>query len=154
MVHDNNVSGEYAKYFVQELQEPPGMMTPEFEKIYRSYAHRILWMDGSVCPGAFQMSFVWQKTVPERDPIFPEHEHTDDEIIGFIGSDPDDPYDLGGIVEFGVGGEMHRLTRSTLIFAPGGVPHGPMRVLKIERPIVHFAVLMDSEYDAGEVMYK
>jgi len=151
MVYNNNNGGKYAKYFVQELQEPPGMMPPEFARIYNNFAKRVLWIDSNVCPGAFQMSVVWQKSVPERDPIFPEHVHPNDEIIGFFGSNPDDPYDLGGIVEFGLGGEMHRLTRSTMIFAPGGVAHSPMRIIEINRPIFHFAVLMNTEYDAGEI---
>ena len=154
MVFENNNGGEYGKYFIQDLQTPPGMITPEFEKVYNSFAHRILWMDGGVCPGAFQMNTAWYKSVPPRDPIFPEHEHPYSELIGFYGSDPEDPYDLGGVVEFGINGEMHRLTRSTIIFVPGGLPHSPVRVLEVNRPIFHFSVVMNTEYEAGKDLYK
>jgi len=154
MTYENNTGGEYAKYFVQDLQTPPGMITPDFAKFYSTFAHRILWMDGNVVPGAFQMNTAWYHSVPERDPVFPEHEHPYDEIIGFFGSNPDDPYDLGGIVEFGINGEMHSLTKSTMIFAPGGVPHSPIRVLKVDRPIFHFSVVMNQEYEAGKDLYK
>jgi len=34
MVYDNNVGGEYAKNFVQELQEPAALATPEFKAMY------------------------------------------------------------------------------------------------------------------------
>ena len=146
---NNNEGGKYGSHFVQELKVPEGMLTPEFSKIYNSFAKRILWMDGGVVPGAFQMNTAWYHSVPEKDPIFPEHEHPYDEVIGFYGSNPDDPYDLGGIIEFGIDGEMHRLTRSTIIFAPGGVPHSPVRVLKVDRPIFHFSVVMNTEYDGG-----
>ena len=154
MTYDNNNGGEYAKYFIQDLQTPPGMITPEFEQVYNSFAQRILWMDGNVCPGAFQMNTAWYKSVPPRDPIFPEHEHPYTELVGFYGSNPDDAYDLGGIIEFGINGEMHRLTRSTLIFIPGGVPHSPVRVIEVDRPIFHFSVVMNAQYDIGKDLYK
>ena len=47
------------KYFVQELQEPANMGTPEFRELYKQFAKRILWMDSNVCEGAFQMNTAW-----------------------------------------------------------------------------------------------
>ena len=154
MTFDNNQGGEFGKFYVQDLQAPSGMLTPEFEKIYNNFANRILWMDGNVCPGAFQMNTAWYHSVPERDPIFPVHGHQHAEIIGFFGSNPDDPYDLGGVVEFAMSGENRRLTRSTMMFIPPEVPHGPVRVLEVNRPIFHFSVVMNSEYAEAKDVYK
>jgi hypothetical protein len=153
MVYDNNKGGEYAGNFVQELKEPANMGTPEFRALYKKFAKRILWMDGNVCPGAFQMNTAWYFAVPERDPIFTEHSHDYDELIGFYGSSPDDPYDLGGVIEFSVGGEAHRLTRSTMIWLPSGVAHNPMRILEVNRPIFHFSIVTNTTYD-GKQTYK
>ena len=36
MVYDNNQGGEYGKYFVQELQEPPEYGDSEFRELYTS----------------------------------------------------------------------------------------------------------------------
>jgi hypothetical protein len=154
MVYDNNKGGEYGKLFVQELQEPPNMMDPDFRKIYEKFSKRILWMDGNVCPGAFQMNTAWYHSVPERDPIFTEHEHGYSELIGFYGSNPEDPYDLNGVIEFTIGGEAHRLTRSTLIFVSGNLAHYPMRILEVNRPIFHFSVVMNPEYAEASAVYK
>ena len=154
MVYDNNEGGEYGKFIVQELQEPPNMMDPEFRKIYEKFSKRILWIDGNVCPGAFQMNTAWYKAAPERDPIFAEHVHGYSELIGFYGSNPDDPYDLGGVIEFSIAGEAHRLTRSSLMFIPGDVPHNPMRILEVNRPIFHFSVVMNPEYAEAKSVYK
>ena len=119
MVYDNNNGGKYGKYFVQTLHNPP--MEEEFKKIYEKFAHRILWIDGKEVPGAFQMNTAWYCKVPERDPIFTEHVHSDtSELIGFFSSDESDPYDLGGKIEFSIEGEPHLLTRSTMIFVPPG----------------------------------
>ncbi len=153
MIYENNNGGEYGKYFVQTLQYPEGMATPEFQKIYEKFASRILWIDGNVVPGAFQMNTAWYCAVPERDPIFTEHTHPYSELIGFFGSNPDDQYDLNGEIVFAMNGEEHRLTRSTLIFVPPDVPHNPMHILRVDRPIFHFSIVPNSTYN-GESVYK
>ena len=154
MTYENGNGGEFGKYFIQTLQTPPGMMTPEFNEFYSTFANRVLWMDGNVCPGAFQMNTAWYFSVPDRDPVFPEHEHPYAEIVGFFGSNPDDPNDLGGVVEFWMNGEKHRITKSTMIFCPPGVPHSPLRLIEVNRPIFHFSVVMNAEYDVGKDLYK
>ncbi|MDR0916771.1 MAG: hypothetical protein LBN02_06230 [Oscillospiraceae bacterium] len=151
MVYDNNSGGEYAKYFVQTLQEPADMGTPAFRALYAGFAKRILWMDGDVVPGAFQMNTAWYAAVPARDPIFDVHAHDYDELIGFFGSDPAEPYNLNAELEFTIEGEAHRLTRSTMIFVPGGLKHNPLRILRVDRPMFHFSVVMNPKYDGEEV---
>lgn len=150
IIYENNQGGEYGKYFVQNLQYPEGMSTPEFTKIYEKFANRILWMDGNICPGAFQMNTAWYCAVPERDPIFTEHSHPYSELIGFYGSNPDDPYNLNGEIVFSINGEAHRLTRSTLIYLPPNAAHNPMRILRVDKPIFHFSVVPNSTYDGGD----
>ena len=152
MVYDNNTGGQYAKYFVQHSPGPG--MDPEFKKIYDKFAHRILWMDGSVVPGAFQMNSAWYCAVPERDPIFTEHVHDDtNELVCFFSSDEKDPYDLGGKIEFWIEGEAHLLTKTTMIYCPAGIRHNPMRILEVTRPIFHCSIIMKDTYD-GENVYK
>ena len=152
-VYDNNQGGEYGKNFVQELQAPADLMPPDFTKIYEKFANRILWIDSNVCEGAFQMNTAWYFDVPERDPIFPEHKHDHDELIGFFGSNPDEPYELNGVIEFAINGEMHRLTKSTMIWVPSDATHNPMRILEVRKPIFHFSIVMNPLY-TGKSTYK
>lgn len=152
MVILNNESGKYARNIVQTPISPA--MDPEFKAIYEKFAHRIVWIDGERVPGAFQMNTAWYSAVPERDPIFMEHVHEDaDELIGFFGSDPDDPSNLNGEIEFAIDGEKHLLTKSSIIFAPAGVVHNPMRILRVDKPIFHFSVVTSRMYD-GEATYR
>ena len=145
MVYENNVGGAYARYFVQTSPGPG--MDPEFKAIYDKFAKRIMWMDGSVCPGAFQMNTAWYTAVPERDPIFTEHMHEDtNELVCFFSSDEQNPYDLGGEIEYSIEGEPHLLTKTTMIYIPAGLRHNPMRILKVTRPIFHCSIVMTSEY--------
>jgi hypothetical protein len=66
------------------------------------------------------------------------HFHTYDEVIGLIGTNPDDPHDLCGVSEITLGGEKHLITKSSLIYIPAGLEHGPFRELKMDRPIIQF----------------
>ena len=152
MVYDNNLGGEFAKYFVQDLTEPATFVNApqEYKEMYVKFSKRILWIDDKMVPGAFQMNTAWWYAVPERDPVFPEHCHDDtSEIIGLFGTDMNNPYDLGGKIEFTLDGEKHLLTRSTMIFVPAKMPHNPMRILEVNRPIFHFSVVMSGEYDGS-----
>ncbi len=123
-------------------------MPEEKQKIdafYSTYAKRILWMDDQVVEGAFHMNCSWFLNASETTENCP-HVHDTDEIIGFFGSDPNNPYDLGGEVEIWLEDEQHLLTRSALIFVPAGMPHCPLILRRIDRPIFHFTVVMSGKY--------
>ena len=109
----------------------PGNETPP------SIMRKIVWLDDSVFPGAPYFDCVW--FFKKRDPNPPAHTHDFDEIIGFIGSDPEDPGNLNGTVEFVLDGETLKITRSTMIYIPAGVPHCPFSITELEKPILHFS---------------
>ena len=136
------------KLIVQELKDP-NMGTPEFQAMYKKFANRILWIDNNVVDGAFQMNTAWYFSVPEKDPVFDEHVHEYDELIGFYGSNPDDPYDLGADMEVTIDGDVHKLTRTSMIFLPANIPHMPLRILKVDRPVFHFSIVLNPEYTGG-----
>lgn len=140
------------KYIVQDLKDPD-MGTPEFKAMYKKFANRILWIDDNVVEGAFQMNTAWYFDVPEKDPVFDEHVHDYDELIGFYGSNPDDPYDLGAEMEVTIDGEVHKITRTSMIFLPAGMPHMPLSIRKVDRPVFHFSIVLNPEY-TGEGAYK
>ena len=145
-----NTDGEYGKYIVQTLQVPERMADPnsEFAKFYRSYANRLLWMDTNVVPGSFQMNTSWYHSASDARPLLGhgEHVHDFDEMVGFLGSNSEDPYDLGGIIEIGMGGELHRLTKSSIIFMPAGLKHLPLSIIELHRPILHFSISLSPTY--------
>jgi len=144
----NNEESKYSKYVVQTLQAPE-TGDEDFKRMYERFSKRILWMDGNVVPGAFQMNTAWYYAVPEKDPVFEEHTHEYDELIGFFGSNPDDPYDLGAEISVTIDGEEHILTRSSLIFCPAGMKHMPLSIRRVDRPIFHFSVVVGPEYNGA-----
>ncbi len=149
----NNNEGPKGKYIIQELQAPV-TGTPEFRAMYEKFSKRILWIDDKVCPGAFQMNTAWYFAVPERDPVFEEHVHEYDELIGFFGSDPSDPDNLNAEIEVTIEGETHVLTKSSLIFCEKNVPHMPLSIKRVDKPIFHFSIVSGPEYNGGAYYLK
>lgn len=138
---------KYGDLILSELRYEPDM-APDFREIYRRFAQRVLWIDGNLVPGAFQMNISWYKEVPALDPIFAEHSHSSAEIIGFFGSDPEHPLELHGEIRVILNGEEHVLTKSSLVFLPPELPHA-IRILRVDRPIFHFSVVTESEYNGS-----
>jgi hypothetical protein len=92
------MTGEkYKKHILTELKLPEEIQ--KRSPLWIDSAPRILWIDKDVVEGAFQMVCIWYlKATPDES--FPPHTHETDEIIGFFGSDPKDPHNLGGEIEF------------------------------------------------------
>ena len=147
MVYDRE--GKYGHLFMQETILPATHSNPATKGGYEQFGKRIHWVDGNNMPGAFQMNTSWwyrsNKEIMEKAGIGPKmrHSHPYPEILGFYGSDPENPFDLGGEVEFHVDGEVHIITKSTMVFLPPNLPHCPIFVLKCDRPIFHFSVVMN-----------
>jgi quercetin dioxygenase-like cupin family protein len=134
---------KFGKYIVTDLKSPYGA---EFNAAYAKWATRVLWMDDKVVEGSFQMNVSWYlKPQTGQEPL-PAHNHDSSEIIGFFGNNPEDPYDLGGEVEFWFEDEKHTITRSSLIFVPANITHCPLILKRVDRPIFHFSTVTSSEY--------
>jgi quercetin dioxygenase-like cupin family protein len=134
---------KYQKYILTDLKLPEEQQKRADK--YAERATRILWLEDFVIKGAPSIicSWYWKATETEGTPA---HTHDYDEVIGFIGSDPENPHDLGGEVEFWMEDEKYILTKSCLIFVPKGLRHCPLRVIKVDRPMFFLAVSMSSKY--------
>jgi hypothetical protein len=135
-------NSKYGKYIITELNAPH--FTPEYNAEYAKFATRILWMDSHVVEGAFQMNCSWYRA--PKTFLDKGHIHNSDELIGFFGSNPEDPHNLQGEVEFWIEDEKFMLTKSTMIFVPKGIKHCPLVVRRVDSPIFHFSVCLEGEY--------
>jgi len=133
---------KYGKYVVTELKTPD--FPREFTEAYKKFATRILWMDDSVVPGAFQMNTSWY--LKPNTHGAEAHQHDVDEIIGFFGGDYQNPYDLGGEIEMWLEDRRFIIDKTTMIFLPAGMKHCPLIIRRIERPIFHFSTVTDGKY--------
>jgi len=134
---------KYQKYILTDLKLPEEIQEKAAE--YNERATRVLWLEDWVIKGAPSIisSWYWKATEIEGTP---SHKHDFDEVLGFFGSDPQNPHDLGGEVELWLEDEKYIIKNSCLIFIPKGLRHCPLRVVKVDRPIFFLAVSTTSEY--------
>ena len=133
--------GKYDKHFI--FQDKPNLKLPEYRhEIPKERAHRIVYLDSEVFPGAdfyVEALWFWPRDVnPDEPPGVPAHTHPFDEVIAFFGTNPDDLHDLCGEVELWIDGEKNLIDKSFMAFIPAGTEHCPLQIKRIDRPIFHF----------------
>jgi len=133
--------GKYDKHFI--LQDKPDLKLPEYRhEIPKERAHRIVYLDKEVLPGAdfyVEALWFWPREVKPGEPLgVPAHSHPFDEVIAFFGTNPDDIHDLCGEVELWIDGEQNFINKSFMAFIPAGTEHCPLKIRRIDRPIFHF----------------
>jgi hypothetical protein len=132
---------KYGKYIIDrpvKKLEPPGM-TEEEIKAKKEFFTVPLYVDSEVAPGAYYFMAAWWHKITGKGSPAEEHDHEFDEYLIFLGTNPEDPTDLGGEVELYIEGEKHILTRSCSVFIPAGLKHAPIYFKRIDRPIWYLA---------------
>ena len=75
------------------------------------------------------------------------HSHQFEEVVKLFGTDPENPKDLCGEVEFCMGDERYMITQSCIIYVPKGIMHCPLIFHRVDRPIFHFIVGHAGKYN-------
>jgi hypothetical protein len=96
------------------------------------------------------VEYGWIYEMPEPNPHTREHVHEYDEIVMHIGSDPQNPEDLGAQIEFFVDGEPIVFDKSMSLYIPAGVKHGPLTWKKVTRPHIQMSITLGK----GQYGYK
>ncbi len=102
------------------------------------------FMSNELVPGSnMYLEMGWIYEMPEPNPHIFEHSHDKyNELVLHIGSDPNHPEDLGGEIEFVVGGESLIFDKTSALFVPAGVKHGPLTWKKVRRPHIQMALVL------------
>ena len=139
---------KYGKYILSEIKMPAveaKWSPPNLGPAGKNKGGRVLYMDSNIVPGASYMECVWVMPRPAnyvppggRKVGTEPHTHDWDEIIAFIGTNHEDPWDLGAEVELWLGDEKHIINRTSLVFIPAGLKHCPLTFLKVDRPVFHY----------------
>jgi hypothetical protein len=135
---------KYGKYFVEyDPSRWPNERRPVMAR-----------MEESVMPGSFFYLIHW--VPPGFGDMFPKepytghppHIHKYAELLFHIGTNPDDPMDLGAEVEMYMGPEMERhvFNRTTCIWIPPNFIHSPWKPLRIDRPWIFMEVNQGPEH--------
>ena len=124
-------------------ETPPGL-----------YPEPRIWMESRDLEGFnahFSYGFVKQPTCfhPMQGALI----HPFDECLVFEGTDTSNILSLGAEVSVVLGEEQeeHVFTEPSVVLIPKGLPHGPVTVKNIERPIVHYSIGLGPDYLAEAV---
>jgi hypothetical protein len=133
--------GKYLPNIVYRYERPDGQIPGAPE----GFVTFLLYLDGEKAPDAPYMETVWFNTSNDTGPA--PHAHEFDELIGFIGSNPDDPTALQASVQLDYEGELVTVTESTVAYIPRGTMHSPILVPEMDKPIYHFSIANSADYD-------
>jgi len=123
---------KYSKYFLNELPD---------EQRFKGFAKMpsmVAYTDADIIEGSKYFSVMIMGPEATKHAGHGPHIHQDPEILVALGTDPDNPRDLGAKMEMCMGPEMesHIVTESTMIWVPAKFVHAPFRILEVTRPFI------------------
>ena len=131
---------KYAKFIITEpLVEEHGYEEKDPPDVHSAMAY----LDGGILQGAPYVETHWFHKPTKYSPK--QHSHDFDEVLAFMGGDPEHPMEMNGEVELYIEDERHVLTKSCLVYIPAGTKHCPMNILRADRPIFHFSTGVTSK---------
>lgn len=80
----------------------------------------------------------------------PEHRHEHDEILTFVGTNPDNLWDLGAELFLEIEGEEYLINSSGSVYLPAGLDHCPLGWNYIERPFMFSVLYLNGTYITDE----
>lgn len=111
---------------------------PKPDETIGLFKNHIGHMDDARIAGSFHFvfTFIFPSEAPHK--YHGPHTHPVPEILGYFGTDPDNPYDLGAELEIYLGEEMekHVFNQSSLIYIPPDLVHAPIIQTRMERPYI------------------
>ncbi len=120
---------------------PAYEVVPAFEVKGRIQAMTLL--SNNLIPGVNNyVEAGWITAMPDPAQHILEHTHDYDEIVLHIGTNPDDQEDLGAEIEFVLDGQPFVLTKTSTVFVPRGVKHGPLTWKSFTRPHLEMTIML------------
>ena len=123
---------KYSKYFLHELPKE------QREKSFGRMPTMVAFTDADIIEGSQYFSVMVMGSEATKMAGHGPHVHNDPELLVALGTDPDNPKDLGAKMEMCMGPEMesHIITESTMIYVPAKFVHAPFRILEVTRPFL------------------
>jgi len=140
--------GQYDGLFVTDAKECRSDLVYEGEAIDKPLPVNLsdpwaLMRSSDVPEATAYITTSWVHEVDHPVQWVEEHEHDYDEVLMFLGNDPENVNELGGEVYLDIEGERHLLTTTSSVFLPAGTKHCPLGFTKVTRPFRFIAICMN-----------
>jgi hypothetical protein len=163
------ITTELKRGIVMPGYKGPQQIRQGYADGYRLPLEHVIWMDNEVLPGAFYGEYTWQWPATMKDQrqmprmqmpelITPElvksgkvpgiipHAHPFVEIFSCMGTNLNDPSDLGAEIEFWLEDEKFILTKSFMVYIPEGMVHNPLVIRRMDAPMFHLTLGTGDKY--------
>lgn len=144
------VKTKYGKYIIRE---------PVYKGRYAPIVHicgEKHQCGDKLCAGAIFPGFPAEQTLMCITEPFKmtaqTHAHDYDQLLYFLGGNPQNFFDFGAVVEISLGeeAEIHLINTTTVVYVPKGMLHCPINFKKVERPIMFMHICFASEYSRSK----
>ena len=130
------------------VSKPAYEVMPDFEVEGRLSPAMTMLSNNLIADSNNYVEVGWIVGMPDPNPHIGEHVHEYDEIVMHIGIDPNDPEDLGAEIIFYLDGQPLTINKTSTVFVPKGVSHGPLIWKSFHRPHLEMTVMLG----AGSLM--
>ena len=135
--HEHNI--DYSRYLVRK---------PAYEVIAgtpvkgRQGPSSMTLMSNNLVPDSniyIEGGWVWG--MPDPNPHIFEHSHNYEEVVVHFGSDYKNSKELGAEIEFYVGEQPLKLNKTSAVYIPQNIKHGPLIWKKYDNPHLEMAIM-------------
>ena len=142
--------GKYGKYVVTRPKLITELAHHDFTDVSGITFPDEVYLDRDLLKESNQwLDIMWIWEVPNPPDLLGAHVHPFDEVVLLIGSNARDTTDFGGSeIEWWMGegdeAECFVIDRTTAIYVPKGLVHGPMNFPRIVAPVLNVAIGLNS----------
>lgn len=142
---------KYSKYIITEPKPLPlelkeKLETEQAKRKSTIRLTRLMSVDDEIVKDFFYVDCNWLWGGSAEDIAEEPHTHDFDEVIGFVGSNREDPQDLGGKITIWLDDKEEVLTKSCLIYVPAGTRHCPILFNRIDMPVFFVTIAPVKRY--------
>lgn len=133
----------------EKVVDERGVMRPRQRGVGPGNGDQIVWLYGSDLEG-LEVNFTWgmYSHCGKWHRAGEIHTHPEEEILVFVGLDPDNLGYLGAELEIGMGldSERHIFNTPTVAICPQGFPHLPVITRWVDKPYGFFVICLSGEH--------
>lgn len=151
MGYEKGVDAEGVMRPTQRASANPLINTDQVGRIGPGNADQLVWLFGANLEG-MEVNFTWgfytQSGKWHRGGE--AHTHPEEEILVFVGLDPNDINFMGAELELGMGPdhERHIFNTPTVAVCPKGFPHLPLITRWVDKPYGFFVICLSGDHDS------
>jgi hypothetical protein len=134
-----------------KIMDERGILHPAVGGVGPGNGDDIVWLFGDNLEG-MDVNFTWglYSQCGKWHRAGEAHTHPEEEILCYVGLDPNDINHLGAELELGMGKdyERHVFNKPTVAICPQGFPHLPLITRWVDKPYGFFVICLSGEHDS------